>query len=101
MNDEVIGVLGQFCHELLEDPRFDALKQLFGQQMAADMLQTAPHEVKKREGIHAAYTGFLEFTALMQKFAEAYNALVREQLRAANPEPTDDPAAHNIYGFED
>jgi hypothetical protein len=50
------------------------LLDLFGQQMAVDILQTLPHEHKKREGLHAAYIGFSEFTALMHKFAEAYLA---------------------------
>lgn len=70
--------LGEFCKGLLGDARFQALIQLFGQQMAADMLNTAPHEAKKREGIHAAYSGFTEFTSLMSKFAEAYETLTKQ-----------------------
>jgi hypothetical protein len=70
--------LGGFCKELLGDERFKALIQLFGQQMAADMLSTSPHEAKKREGIHAAYSGFTEFTNLMSKFAEAAEALAKQ-----------------------
>jgi hypothetical protein len=79
--------LGQFCKELLGDERFTALTQLFGQQMAADMLGTLPHEAKKREGIHAAYTGFTEFTALMSKFAEAAETVAKQ--RALENQPTD------------
>lgn len=70
-------VLGMFSKELLQDQRFQTLTSLFGQQMAADMLNTAPHEAKKREGLHAAYTGFTEFTGLMSKFAETYETLAR------------------------
>jgi hypothetical protein len=69
--------LGLYCKEALGDARFKSLIQLFGQQMAADMLNTAPHEAKKREGIHAAYCGFGEFTDLMSKFAEAYETLTK------------------------
>ena len=70
-------VLGMFCKELLGDQRFQTLIQLFSQQMAADMLNTAPHEAKKREGLHAAYTGFAEFTGLMSKFKEAFETLAK------------------------
>lgn len=66
-----------YSKELLGDQRFQTLIQLFGQQMAADMLNTQPHEAKKREGIHAAYCGFGEFTDLMSKFAEAYETLAK------------------------
>jgi hypothetical protein len=70
--------LGMFSKDMLGDERFKALIQLFGQQMAADMLATAPHETKKREGLHAAYSGFTEFTSLMSKFAEAYETLIKQ-----------------------
>jgi hypothetical protein len=70
-------VLGMFSKELLGDQRFQTLIQLFGQQMAADMLNTAPHEAKKREGLHAAYMGFAEFTSLMSQFAEAFETLAK------------------------
>lgn len=70
-------VLGMYSKELLGDQRFQTLIQLFSQQMAADMLNTQPHEAKKREGIHAAYCGFGEFTDLVSKFAEAYETLVK------------------------
>lgn len=70
-------VLGMYSKELLGDQRFQTLIQLFGQQMAADMLNTAPHEAKKREGLHAAYSGFAEFTNLMSKFAEAFVTLAK------------------------
>ena len=80
--------LGEFCKGLLGDGRFNALIQLFGQQMATDMLNTAPHEAKRREGIHAAYSGFTEFTSLMSKFAEAGETLAKQQ--ALENQPTTD-----------
>lgn len=83
MNDETIGLLGQFSHELLKDDRFIALCEMFKQQMAVDIIETLPHEQKKREGIHAAFTGFSEFSALLHKFAEAY-------LRMYEPPPAQD-----------
>jgi hypothetical protein len=87
LNDDTIMTLGEFCKGLLGDERFQALMQLFGQQMAADMLATLPHEAKKREGIHAAYSGFTEFTDLMSKFAEAAETLAKQQ--ALENQPTD------------
>lgn len=78
MNDNDILTLGLYCKEALGDARFTALIQLYGQQCAADMLNTQPHESKRREGIHAAYVGFTGFTDLMSKFAEAYTTLVKQ-----------------------
>jgi hypothetical protein len=85
MNDDTVMTLGEFCKGLLGDERFQALIALFGQQMAADMLATLPHEAKKREGIHAAYSGFTEFTSLMSKFAEAAETLAKQQALAHDP----------------
>jgi hypothetical protein len=51
---------------------------MFKQQMAADMLNTLPHEHKKREGVHAAYMGFSEFTRLLHQFSEAFQSLYTE-----------------------
>jgi hypothetical protein len=87
LNDDTVMTLGGFCKELLGDERFKALIQLLGQQLAADMLTTAPHEAKKREGIYAAYSGFTEFTDLMSKFAEAAETLAKQQ--ALENQPTD------------
>ena len=78
MNDDTILTLGAYAKGLLGDERFTALTQLYGQQCAADMLNTLPHETKKREGIHAAYTGFNDYLALISKFAEAYETLLKQ-----------------------
>lgn len=50
MNDDTILQLGGFCTELLGSEMFDAVTKLYSQQCAVDMLQTAPHEQKAREG---------------------------------------------------
>jgi hypothetical protein len=87
--------LGEFLQRnLFGDERFTALIQLFGQQMAADMLNTAPHEAKRREGIHAAYSGFTEFTSLMSKFAEAAETLLNSRLSKTNLLRVTDTDAH-------
>lgn len=78
--------LGMFAKDMLGDERFQTLCTLFGQQCATDILNTAPHEAKKREGIHAAYTGFTDFTGLMSKFAEAYSTLLQQQDIDRDPE---------------
>jgi hypothetical protein len=82
-------VLGMYSKELLGDHRFKTLIELFGQQMAADMLNTAPHEAKKREGIHAAYSGFTEFTSLIGKFSEAYETLLKQSELDNQPTTSD------------
>jgi hypothetical protein len=100
----MISLLGQFCFELLGDERFKVLTQMFGQQLAADILATKPEHYKRREYLHAAWTGFGEFTALVEKFAEANTKLVEEQQRDilhSTPDYTDevpdDPSVHDIY----
>jgi predicted ATPase len=93
INDEMIGLLGQFSKELLGDHRFKAMVELFNQQMAADMLNTAPHEHKKREGVYAAYQGFSEFTKLVQQFSDAFDSIYTEQQSSTD---TDED-----QGFED
>lgn len=59
---------------------------MFKQQMAADMLNTLPHEHKKREGVHAAYMGFSEFTALLKQFSDAFVALYKQDASTDNGE---------------
>jgi hypothetical protein len=78
MDNETIMTLGMFSKDMLGDQRFKALRELFGQQLAVDMLNTQPHETKKREGLHAAYVGFNEFMALISKFAEAFDTLAKQ-----------------------
>lgn len=98
MNDETILELGGFCTELLNSEAFDALIKLYSQQCAVDILHTAPHETKAREGIYAAYQGFEGFLGLTKKFSEAHTKLHEQQ----NAGPTtliddDDPSVHDIY----
>lgn len=105
MNDELIALLGQFSTELLGDDRFKLMTEMFSQQCAADMLATKPEHYKKREYIHASYTGFGDFIALIHKFAEAHEKLVKEQTKEINgntpEEVEDDPSVHDIYSTED
>lgn len=86
MNEETLDLLGQFANELLKDDRFKTFQTLFGQQMAYDILTTAPHETKKRESIHASYTGFGEFIALMQQSADRYVQKYSQPTQAADEE---------------
>jgi hypothetical protein len=101
MNDELISLLGQFSKELLGDERFKVLVEMYGQQCAADMLATKPEHYKKREYIHASYTGFGDFVALIEKFASAFDKLIAEQTQQISPVPgivvEDDPSVHDIY----
>lgn len=83
MNEETKALLGQFAFELLKDPRFKTLQELYGQQMAYDMLHTLPQETKKREGIHASYVGYGEFLTVMQNFANYYEQKYMQPTQAA------------------
>ncbi|MFI4971142.1 MAG: hypothetical protein ACHP7H_00565 [Hyphomicrobiales bacterium] len=97
MNDQLILELGGFCTELLGSEAFKALTQLYSQQCAADILETKPHELKKREQVYASYLGFEAFLALATKFSEAHSALTGEQ---QPKDTTDDPRVHDIYTDE-
>lgn len=105
MNDETILQLGGFCTELLGSEMFDAIIKLYSQQCAVDMLQTQPHEQKKREGIYAAYQGFEEFLAMMRDFSKGHTELLQKLEKSVDHsqrhlDEIDDPSVHNIYGNE-
>lgn len=97
MNDDLISGLGIFCMELLSSEAFDALTKLYSQQCAVDILNTAPHETKAREGIYAAYQGFEGYLALVKKFAAAAEKKIHSTSVAATTEDIDDPGVHDIY----
>jgi hypothetical protein len=104
MNDETILQLGGFCTELLSSEMFDALTKLHSQQMAVDMLQTQPHEQKRRESIYASYQGLTEFLALMKDFSNAHTELLKQIDKPVDHsrrhiEEIDDPSVHDIYGM--
>jgi hypothetical protein len=97
LNDQLILELGGFCTELLSSEAFKALTQLYSQQCAADILQTQPHELKKREQVYASYLGFEGFLSLAKKFSEGHTALTSEQ----QPKDTiDDDSVHDIYATD-
>jgi hypothetical protein len=98
MNDETILGLGGFCQELLSSEAFDALCKLYSQQCAFDILNTAPHATKEREGIYASYQGFEGFLALTKKYARDYEKIIEQQNAAeTTPVDYDDPSVHDIY----
>lgn len=96
MNPELISALGEYSIELLGAENFRTLCTLFQQQCAADIISTKPHELKLREQIYAANLGFGQFIDLLQKFAEAHDALENQQPH----DTTDDPDVHNIYDVD-
>jgi hypothetical protein len=102
LNDDLIALLGQFSAELLGDERFKMLVQMYQQQCAADFLETKSTQRDQREKIHAAYTGFGDFIALVEKFAEAHKKLIDEQSTdtQALSSDEDDPSVHDIYGVD-
>jgi hypothetical protein len=97
MNDEMISELGLYCMELLSSEAFDALTKLYSQQCAVDILNTAPHETKAREGIYAAYQGFEGFLALVKKFSEAAQQPAQKIVEQTTTDIMDDPGVHDIY----
>lgn len=97
MNDQMISEVGGFCSELLASEAFGVLTQLYSQQCAADILNTAPHETEAREGIYASYQGFEGFLALVKKFSEAHTHLHQQQTEPPEVD-IDDPGVHDIYG---
>jgi hypothetical protein len=103
MNDDTILQLGGFCTELLSSEEFDALTKLYSQQCAFDLLNTAPHEQKAREGIYAQYRGFEEFLSMLQAASKKHADLLAKQQQEADPDEQhlseiDDDRVHDIYG---
>lgn len=90
MDEDTKVLLGQFAFELLKDDRFKTLQALFGQQMAYDILATQPHESKKREGLHAAYTGYNEFLTHVSVFADYYEQKYEQPTQAAAEQDFED-----------
>jgi hypothetical protein len=98
LNEDTISALGGFCQELLSNEAFDAICKLYGQQSAVDILNTAPHETKAREGIYAAYQGFEGFLSLVKKFADAASQPPKPQhVVEETTQDIDDPGVHDIY----
>lgn len=81
--DEVIA-LGNYCEALMLHDSFNALFEEFKQDNVDLMLGTAPHELKKREGIYAEMNGFRAFMALMQGYVIRRN----EILKRNDPQPS-------------
>jgi hypothetical protein len=81
--DEVIA-LGNYCEALMLHDSFNTLFEEFKQENVDLMLGTAPHELKKREGIYAEMNGFRAFMALMQGYVIRRN----EILKRNDPQPS-------------
>lgn len=78
MNEQQIVALGQYCETLMRDDTFNFLCELYGQNAFKAMMATAPHEVKKREGVYAEVWGLQNFLAMMVGFVEQRKRIIAE-----------------------
>lgn len=97
MNDEVVLALGELATTLLRSPQFEALNNLFEQQVAHDLLTTKPEEKARREGLYATLQGSRAFMSHLQIFAEDFARLNSPPEAAEEADdPIDDPAVHDF-----
>lgn len=97
MNEETVIVLGELANSLLSDPRFEALHQLFEQQIAHDLLTTKPEEKMKREAYYTTLQGARAFLDHLTGFAQDYvSATSTQTTEDAEDELVDDPSVHDF-----
>lgn len=70
MTDEEIVSLGDFCAYLKDQSHFQTLISEFEKQIVNHMLQTEPHEQKKRESIYASFLGVRDFLGNMSAIVD-------------------------------
>lgn len=87
---------------MLSSETFKALTAMYQQQCAADILGTKPEDAAGRERTYAAFSGFNDFIALAQKFAEAHEKLTTTPtVSDTTDDDIDDPRVHNIYSMDE
>lgn len=97
LDEEIVIALGEFSLNLLRDPKFKVLNDLFEQQVAADVLSTKPEEKQKREYLYATLQGGRAFMGQLQLFAEKYTQLTSTtQVEDAIEDDIDDPSVHDF-----
>lgn len=82
--------LGEYAEQLLRQEYFNAFCEEFEQKSVEYMLQTQPHETKKREAIYASLQGKRQLIELMLAYVAA-----REEIIKKSEQPTD--AADDDY----
>lgn len=88
MTEEQIVSLGDFCAYLKANEHFKSLVDQFEKQIVNHMLQTEPHETKKREGVYASFVGVRDFLGNMDAIIyEAAEIKGRDK-----PAPSEDDA---------
>jgi hypothetical protein len=97
LNDDAVIYLGELANSLLGDPRFEALHQLFEQQIAHDLLTTKPEEKMKREAYYTTLQGARAFLDHLTGFAQDYvRATAVQPTEDAEDELIDDPSVHDF-----
>jgi len=86
MTEQQIVALGYYCETLMRDDAFNFLCELYRDNGFKAMMATAPHEVKKREGIYAEVWSLQNFVAMMAGFVEQKNSILED----AEPVSQDD-----------
>lgn len=66
--------IGSYCHELLEDARFNELIQIIELSLSQDALQSEDRE--ERDGIYYTYQGLKYFLDTCKQFVLAKDQIV-------------------------
>lgn len=96
MNDDVVLALGELASSLQRSPQFELLGQYFEQQVAADVLQTKPHEAEERERLYMRRQGYLAFLQHLGLFAAKYAELTERPPERSDDDEIDDPSVHDF-----
>lgn len=88
--DEII-TLGSFCETIQSSPAWQMLRAMYEQQQFRHMMSTEAHEQKRREGIYASCSGFMDFIAHMNLFITTKDKLLEQ------PAPSEDVPAVPPY----
>lgn len=92
MNDNEILVTGELCEALLASNHFSIILAQYELTIAADLLATAPHEARKREGLYATLWGARGLLSYMKLNAEAASKIKSDFNKT--PVTTDETASY-------
>lgn len=76
--DNEIIALGHYVEDLFRQDHFSTLCEEFERQSVEAMLQTLPHETKKREALYASVQGKRELINLMLEYPAARDKIIQK-----------------------
>lgn len=88
-SENEIVQLGNYVEQLFQQDHFNTLFEEFTQQSVQQMLTTAPHETKAREGIYAQINGARALLDMMKQYIAVRDEIYAKQHEADHPHDAD------------